>query len=62
MLFGDVGSLLSSGPYRAYCGFLWWLTGATTGLTKSSDHPITSFGVPCFGLGVLNKLGNVAGI
>ena len=23
----------------AYYGFLWWLMGILTGLTKSTDHP-----------------------
>ena len=25
---GDLASLLSNGPCRAYYGFLWWLIGA----------------------------------
>ena len=27
MLFGDLVSRLSNGPYRAYYGLLWWLMG-----------------------------------
>ena len=28
---GDLVSLLSNGPYRAYYGLLWWLIGDTSG-------------------------------
>ena len=41
MLFGDLVSLLSNKPHRAYSG--WWLIGILTGLTKSAEHPSTGY-------------------
>ena len=41
MLFGDLVSRLSNGPYGAYYGLLFGLVwdGILSGLTKSTDHP-----------------------